>query len=900
MARQAKIKLGLDIKPLKEATAEAKKALEDIGNVKLDKSIKKAFNKQALKDMTHQATLYRSIISDATKELTSMGKSSEKAWDHKRAQKLVETIRQTKNELRDLSRMQRSMSPVGGIMGGIGGLGGGMGRVSGMNPRAIGGRFLGGLGLSLGVGMAIHRSLGQATQSMALRELTGGTTVGTGSQFGFTRSERRARGLEVARGMGRNVTGAELTGQVNLGEALQRSFGISGGSFGAAIGAARKAGVKNQGEFVADAVGDAVADGITGSAVGEYLSSMTSYLATMSKGVDIDDKSLRGFAGALGDMDFFKRSPERIFDTIQNLGKTFSGGGNQFQQFLSYRAFQGASGVGGADSASAFRVRQNLGLFGGNKGLAEKFNKLGMKDVAKTISTGGATIINEMLKTAFKDAVAGGNGKSATSLAIFQETTGLHGQSGPEIFAKLMGQKQRTGRVRGLASGDIKKFKDAMLSPQQRAEKNMKSFDGSVLKFGQRVDDIQNLISDNLTSAVTKFVGAVDKFADMAGIHDDLTKLIAVLAGGKAVGLLSKGFRGGGGLGGPGGAILGGGGVKNTLGTLIGVAGAFELGREFGKGARDILNKWTDNEFENSLDKFWSKITGGFDFSNEEKFRNFTTDKGPSLIREARKQGMIGEKGVLSQNKMRDIFNFSRGQDEDISNAALLKMYQTEEKRKLTGIQDKKNRAMIENMVGIVSDTGDDDVSNAVDEFSEGHTPTFQTGGSVMSRRNRDKRSDAAAKFFRNKGRGNSKLSKIWDAIKKSFGGEDLLRTGPQRAARKMRGHQAGGAIDSVNIKASDGEFIVNREDTSRNLGALIHANNGGLIQPIGASAMSSSMPTDMPSGGPLPDVQSNTDAMDANTQAIIQLAQALSGMGRNEPQRGFPRGPSSRLGKAL
>jgi len=899
--RKAKITLGLDITGLKQSTAEAKKALEDLGKVPLDTELKKAFKKEILEDATQQAGLYKSMIQAATKELEGMATSGGRAWDHTRANKLVGAVREYRKQLEEVNRLQRTMQGGGG--GSIpmnptkplpmptpsGGGGGVASTLSGA------GRMLSAIGLGVGVGAAINRASRQAEQSLQLRSLTGGETISSRSSLGFTREEQRGRGTDVARGLGRATSEADLTRATNLSEVLGRAFGIQGGQVGEAMGAARRGGVRDETKFVAGAIGDAVAVGMSGGAIGEYLSSMTSYLQEMATGTTIDEKSIRGFAGSLGQMDFFKKSPERIFDTMNTLGRTFSSG-DQFQQFQSLKAFGEARGGAGVGDLSGFRIRQKIGMFGGGSGmdkLAKGFEEIGMPELAKTLKTSGKDIANKFLIGSLNDAV-GGSASNQGAADVFQEITGLRGENGLQIFQTLMKQKQK-GNVTGISDKEFDTLKDGAMSPEEQARKNMSNFDGSVKLFDERIDNLQNGISDFITKGVEEFVHAVDEFV---GIKNDFVKLAGVLA---AAGLI-KGAAGGigGGAGGAGGGIAGG-LIGGALRSAELVAASATIGVIIGDKIRDKLNEWTDNEWDRSVQKFWmgvTEATGITNYGEQDRQGKAIRSQGSEWIQEARRSGRLKNKDVLSgkQLKQRSLLydkiyqdKLERDPDANPPSASEIERMMTSAEK----YQDDDSYLNRTHLKGkLHRDTSMDPDSLEIQALSDlimggdfeaggfqfGGPIRMQGGGAVA-----DFYKGAKGSFRSRKGDKKKKEKGMWSSI---FGG-DGPSTSFTKSIAKARGKQFGGPIDSVPAMLTPGEFVVNAASTHRNYNALVHANEGGLIQAVGGGGGGAG--SDF---GESPGIGENTGATNANTQAILQLADAI-----RSSRNSIPRGGNMRLG---
>lgn len=571
MTRQSKLSLGLDIKPFQKEIKDAKRIVEELANLPIERTIAKAFRSDIARDFKLQTKEIKENIRGINSEMKEMIRSGETASDEFRA--LGKSLAENHKVLRDSKAIMRSSQGGGGVGKAVGGAVGGATSALGM------------LGIGVGVSALVQRQLTQAREGMQLRELTGGGIVGGESRYGFTRSERRGRAVEIARGAGRSMSSSELESATTGSEVAQRAFGISGGEYGGAIGASRRAGGGEDAvKFAGDTIGDAVAIGLEGSSVGEYLSSMTGYMESMSKGVDIDQSSLRGFAAAMGQLDFFKSDPSRIFDALRGLGDAFKKS-DPYSQYLQYRSIQDAASKdgGGVLSPAAVENRKRLGLFGkvSDKDLLESPD-----EIRRALSIGSGEMINAYLKNAMKDTQ--GLGDNEKFLA-FQESTNLQPGQALPLFNKF-------NRGEELSKKDMKAIETAQKSPEERAADNMRSFEGSMLDFGREIDDLANIVSTFASEGVIKFVDAVGGFDNAVGI------LVAALAG---KGLMSAAGGGafGAAIGGAaGGAVSGATGFLGKGGAVVGAAAAGVL---IGEAIRDALNEWTEGAFDKKIQKFW-------------------------------------------------------------------------------------------------------------------------------------------------------------------------------------------------------------------------------------------------------------------------------------------------------
>lgn len=665
-ARQAKVSIGLDYKPLRQDVRDAKKALGDIGNAKIDPALQKNLKGIFARDLYQQTETYKKKIGEIVTELKRMGAAGQAAADPAQLQRMMRTLAEYQAALRRTRQLMRdgatavatpamarpspeapgapadpgapqpppktppaprrpvyAPQPAGGgppeeEEGGGGGGGGGGSRFSPM--RAFSG--LRGAAATLGIGLGVSAALGRSEErgraGLRVRELTGGNTVGGSSGLGFTDMERRQRALEIASQSGKDMGQPEITRRVDQSEKLERAYGISGGQYAGAIGASRKAGVGDQDKFIAETIGDAVAMKLSGSAVGEYLASMTNYLSSISKGVDVKEGSLRGFAASLGSLEFFKRDPERIFDALSKLDQLFKGGGDEFQKFSTYRAIEQAGGGAEKVGPAGVEVRRSLGMFGGGGGLGQRARAEGMEDLGKTVDINGEDAINNFLTGAFKTAQAGGkiggkNGKVDNNVAaqLFQSITGLNDQAGIETYIAMAGQ-QRKGKGAALPKAAKEAFEKSMQSPDERMKAVLGNFDGAVVKFSKRVDDLKNVVSDGITEGVLGLVDGIDEFSKATGLFEsDVEKFgaaVALLAAGKGASALVEG------AGGFAGAALGAGAAGAGMRAIgfLGVGGAVvaagAAGFLIGEGIRAELNKWTKGEWDDSVNGAWNSL----------------------------------------------------------------------------------------------------------------------------------------------------------------------------------------------------------------------------------------------------------------------------------------------------
>jgi len=613
MAKIAKVSLSADVKEFQQKIGETKKLLLDMSKLKINPTISDDFEKKFKEDLTKSAEQLEDKIKDIEKAYNKMASKGVDAYSDERAKKLVQEhseynkkLEETKKLLDDINKKQDPKTASSAPQKRGGGL------ISSMTGKA--GQAASMLGLSLGFGGLISRGGSLARSEMGVQELTGGTTIGDKrSELGFSRSERvdRARGL--AESAGRKMSSEELTSQVDFGEKLQRAFGISSGQQAGAMGAARRAGVEDQQKFLGNAVSDALVAGLEGSSISEYLGSMTSYMEGMSKGVDINDGSLRGFSGALANMDFFKKNPERIFDAINNIDAVFKGG-DRFQQAQAALAITQVSG--GTASPAEVEVRRQMGLFGSLDKDTMKSAGFSNKEI-KALSTDGGEIVTQMFKNIMKE----GSGEATGSqFQRFLTATNLEGNAGGglEIFNKLKNNES-------LDLKDMDKLKGANKSPEERMNdqlnKTMNTHAGEVLKASAIIQDAVDKLAIELTTMTSKLIVGMD---DLGVSFETLGKIIIA----STIANTASGMMGGKGLSGllGGASKLGVGGMAMKAGA-VGMAGlaGYAVGTGINYGADKLTTEENQfgeksNIFERGMGKAATLLPEGLGGISDEQY----------------------------------------------------------------------------------------------------------------------------------------------------------------------------------------------------------------------------------------------------------------------------------------
>ena len=232
--------------------------------------------------------------------------------------------------------------------------GGPIGAVSGLLGLA-------GLGaVGAGVNALYQRRTQQAKEDSAMRALTG-SVVGGESSMEFSQAERRARGLQIGRGMARGMSGAELTGAVDQGEMLEKFFNVGGETQAGFLGAATKSGDPNAMRTMSQIVANAMAVGLEKAKVPDLLEATTGFLSQISMKADVSTGAVSRFMGGLMGSSFFGKDPRRAAEAAAGLNSAFSGG-DRFQQAMAVESLRMGKGMGNLSPEGAELVRMR-GLF---------------------------------------------------------------------------------------------------------------------------------------------------------------------------------------------------------------------------------------------------------------------------------------------------------------------------------------------------------------------------------------------------------------------------------------------------------------------------------------------------------------------------------------------------------
>lgn len=908
--KQAKIAIGLDIKPAKAEVGKLKDVFKALGN-----DLKNVFSK----DLHDQVKIFENLIGNCTDRLHDLHRASQQALNPKVISNYVDQYRALSSVIGRVARQQQAFgrnvvvnypqtqgapaytpAPAapqpsytqptrsGGGGGGGGGDGSEMSAGGGLSSLVKGAsKMLGAVGIGFGLHAAIERELEHAEAGIRVRELTGGGIVSGRSRFGFTRMERLQRAGAIAGEAGRDLSGGEINGLVNQSEMLQRGFGITGEGFSGAVGAFRRAGSERPGDSIATAIGDAVSIKLSGSAVGEYLQQMAGYLDQISKGVNVDEKSLRGFATSIGGLDFFRGHPERIFDMLGKLDSLFKGGGSEYQNFGIYRATQEVAARRGQPlSPSGVANRRAFGLFGNSGATLRGFSKAGMSRLAKELGGGGDDEIRQFLSDAFRDATQGGrSADSQEAFQLFRETTGLEAGQAASVYQTL-------GKGGKLNGGQLQAFKNAQKTPQERSEETMKSYEGAVKAFGEDVDNIKNIVSENIMTAALKMDDAATKFSDA------VMKYIA-----KAFGEGEK-------------APYNDAAEAFTKGaTTHGFAPSVDDATSYAQSEADsmpLMRAIHSKQFNSPYDKL-----------NDDQKAKVDRDVQAHLERSRAAQLHKEAEHIQAYQRYLEMgkdFDPKTAAEKDVaSDAADLSAEDLAAKYSRTITNQRKFDAFI---------NGDeDDDSPATSRI----TPTAKARGGFVGfadggeRKYADTVEGGAISSAGNK-RAAAFFSSLWEMITGS--GSAKADTDPYENLAKHAGykgerHAGGGTVGFSTIRGigrgssrmgtdtllttavTPGEFVVNARDASRNMLALQHANAGGRIRPyadggsVGNDSSSSDDDSLTPSKAtPMANVKldfgKHGQFLDANTRALFALAQVLSG---GAQMRDVPRGPRMKYG---
>jgi hypothetical protein len=589
MARQARIRITAETADFKKDIEKIKASIRGLGTMDGKGS---RIGKGISDDLKSAEEQIQSRISRIKKSMESLSKAEIIDKDkvdlglklldkyNKRLKEIKETQQGTSKAYNLFDKME-SFSPFGSKAG------------RGLNMIA---GAAGAVGLTAGVGSLFQRQRDISQQRNAIAALIGGEVTTQDSALGFTSEERRQRLLEMSRASGRSLSVSEQNLGLGIGETAERAYGISAQEQGGFMGAARRAGIQDQQKAFAQAIGVATAAGLDGSRIGEYLATMSSGISQMSQGINIDNSSLQGFAGALSSLPFFSDDPSRAMRTIQSLNQTFSQG-DRFQQAMASRAIQ-ASAPGA--SASSVELRRRMGLFGELSDEAIDFyskpENAGSQRIGKALGLKGEQIVTNL----FKDSTDPLKGFSVDrQLFEFADRLGLSVGEADPIFRSIKSGK-------GVSEDDMKRIREANMNPEERIKKVFSGLDSQVTKTGAKIESAMDKMASGVGTAITKFDSAIGvsstQLAYFGGAVIAATTALTALTAVSAVGSLGKGGIAAGKAMGKGGMaagkMLGKGGIsagkfmgRNAGRIIPGVGAALAL-----KDIYDIYQKYENGE----------------------------------------------------------------------------------------------------------------------------------------------------------------------------------------------------------------------------------------------------------------------------------------------------------------
>lgn len=499
--RQAKLSITGDARGFKKATDDSKKALENLGKTKVSDTGLKTLSQQIvdLEKKVKSLSESKALLAKGGikgEELDAWKKLNKEIKDNKR---LIQEAKATRESISSTPDKRDKLPPEEKEEKKKKDKGPSSSDIKNILAVAAGG---------YGIMSMWSRRVQMAGERLPQRALTTDSGIaGERSSLGFTPEERRSRSLEMAKNAS-PMKGSELTKLTDLGEQLQRAYGISGDESSGAIGAARKAGVDDQGKFLKQTVGTATNAGMQGNQVSEYLSSMTGFLSEISKGVNIDTDSLNGFAGALGKMPFFKTDPSRIFDMMRGMDQGFKGG-DEFQRAQGIRAISKSAP---GQEASMYQMREGMGIWGGmdkNKaGDADTLKKLqakGMNTSALEV-TGGQIVQNMMdeIEASTKNMSIGDQAKQLSSRLNISDRAGL----------ELMANKGNIGKM-------DKVMKNESMSPEEKIKQVMENMDGTIKNVDATLEDMKDAMAEKIADPLAKLATGIDELIKALGLNTE-------------------------------------------------------------------------------------------------------------------------------------------------------------------------------------------------------------------------------------------------------------------------------------------------------------------------------------------------------------------------------------------
>ena len=530
MARIAKVSLSADIEEFKTKMKETKKIFSDMSSMKVNPKIDQEFKDAMEKDLAKAAEVLEGKIKDIEVAVEKFSKKGKEAYKSDQVRRLVSEhgkynrrLEETKKLLSEITgekkkqETQEEKSQKSGMRSSGASIAGNVGR------RAMG--AAGTVGIAMGVGALYNRGQNLANSGMGVRELSGGNSIGDErSKLGFTKLERLEQGRSQALSAERELSSEDLSKRIDFSEQAQRAYGIDQGQTSQTMSVARKAGVQDEQKMVAVSIGEAVAAGLTGSSINEYLAEMTGHMSQMSKGVDINDTSLRGISSSMADLDFFKKDPSRIFDAMNQLDSTFRGG-DEFQQMIAAQSIQ--STTDGTSGPAAIEFRKSMGLNGKLDDQTKSNLKKAGVDVA-TLETSGKDILKEQFRILMKRS----EGMSGTQrLFEFKEATGMDSGAAASIYGKLSKGEDLTDKdMESMLSPE-----DQMKAIQERANNNMKNLDGGMKTLHEQISTLNDTMATKVATGITGITEQMAKLGlsmdSLANVGLGITTALALKAG---------------------------------------------------------------------------------------------------------------------------------------------------------------------------------------------------------------------------------------------------------------------------------------------------------------------------------------------------------------------------------
>jgi hypothetical protein len=614
--KQAKLQLTADTRGFKKQIDEAKAMIKTLGSGDVSpaagEKLKQIYSVQlgrALKDVDKQ-------IKNTQKTLETMANASTKSFPADKIGQFttkLETLRKKYKEIKDLQdEIAEGKMPDVPTADGGGSGGGLLGR---------GGRVLSLVAGGMGVRAAMSRREQIATGRLQQRALTTDAgVVNETSALGFTTEERRQRAGQIARQS--PVSGEQLTNLTNLGEQLERAYGIDQGQFSESVGAARRAGVEDQAGMLSRTVGATSAAGFASPQIIEFMQAQTGYLAEMSKGINIDGASLTGFASAMGTLPFFKSDPSRIFEAMRDMNQAFTSG-DEFQKAQAIRAIN-MSAPGSSASISEFR--RGMGLFGElDKTTLANLKTAGVD--TRALGLKGPELIQNM----FKEIDATTSGMSQNDrLFQFKQRTGLSEGAAASIFGQVEAAKKEGKEVdwNKIQKDIVEASKDPSIAIQEKLNQTFNNADGSTKQLTAMLSRVLDGIATNIAEPMNNLIKKIDDLIKaLGGDTEGLASGIGTAGVVGAAALGTAGVLGGGKAISKGAAGIAKGATKAAKGAgsfaskaakaapALAKTGGKALGRAlpfvgvgmFAKDAYDIYEKWQNGE--EITPKDWAILT---------------------------------------------------------------------------------------------------------------------------------------------------------------------------------------------------------------------------------------------------------------------------------------------------